>query len=1165
MKTTSAVLLALVLSLAATSGAWGDSSGDSGQGNRILLQGDTITLDGTNATVDGSIVTITAAGTFTVSGTLEDGQVRVDAGDKDTVRIILDGADLSSSTTAPIYVLNSDKTVISLADNSQNSVTDGSSYLQEDADSDEPNAAIFSKDDLTLNGGGSLTVTGRFNDGITSKDDLKITAGSITVNAVNDGIRGRDSVVMKGGALTIHAAGDGIQSNNDEDKEKGFVTIEDGTIRIVSGADGIQAESALTVNGGEISITAGGGSSNVTSTGSSDPRGMGPMQGSSAPDTDSTSLVSTKGLKANTSLVVTGGSLVIDTADDALHSDGDITLDGGSLTLASGDDAVHAEGTLSIDGGDIRITKCYEGLEAAEITLNGGTTHLVARDDGVNTVPADGSSGRDVSATSGDNPLFIKGGYLFVDSGGDGLDITGPISMSGGTVIVNGPTSDGDSPIDYLGDFSISGGLVLATGSSGMAMAASSSSTQPSMMLVYSATQPAGTLAHIESAGGEDVVTFSPSKMYESALFSSPGLVKGATYTVYSGGSSTGTLTDGLYSGGKYTPGTQVTGLTLSGVVTTYGSSGGMQGGMNGGPGGTPGGMAGNMTGFRPGSMPGTMNVTPPGNRPDNRNGTTPMNIPGGMQGGGTPPDGTIPADPATGTVPGGSTGTSTATFSGIYTLNGGSATIRDANYRSDTDDVSAVYVTNGGSLNLINPAVVTTGDTSSNDASSFYGLNAAVLANNGGKVTISGGSITTSGSGANGAFPSGTGSSITLSDATISATGKGGHGVMTSNGGSLYLTNVDIKTTGANGAPLATDRGGGTVVVKGGTVTSSGTDSPGIYSTGDMSVSGATIRATNAEAVVVEGANSVTLKDTIISGAKGSKDNGIMMYQSMSGDAETGTSSLVMTGGKYTWPSTTGPAFYVTNTKAVITLKGTEVASSSGTLLKAGAGSWGTSGSNGGMVTFTSDNVALSGSIVSDTISSITASLKNGTRYSGTINKAALTLDASSQWTVTGNSVLTSLEDTGGITGTSITNIIGNGYTVSYDQSLAANKVLAGKTYSLKNGGFLRPLVSTQVTVTPTTRVTPGRGPVPSATGTSAPGTTPPLQPGQDTPTPPSSSVVARPGYPGPGDGSGRTVLSVPGQGIGLPYRTYTFATEKLGGNAAAYSKLGSKVLVFG
>jgi hypothetical protein len=353
--------------------------------------------------------------------------------------------------------------------------------------------------------------------------------------------------------------------------------------------------------------------------------------------------------------------------------------------------------------------------------------------------------------------------------------------------------------------------------------------------------------------------------------------------------------------------------------------------------------------------------------------------------------------------------------------------------------------------------------------------------------------------------------------------------------------------------------------VVRGGNVTSSGTDSPGIYSTGDISVSGATVRATNAEAVVVEGANSVTLKDSIISGAKGSKDNGIMIYQSMSGDAETGTSSLVMTGGEYTWPSTTGPAFYVTNTKAVINLKETEVKSSSGTLLKAAAGSWGNSGSNGGTVSFTSDNVVLSGSIVSDTISSITAAFKNGSSYTGTINKAALTLDASSRWTVTGNSVLTSLEDTGGITGTSVKNIIGNGYTVYYDPGLGANKVLAGKTYSLQNGGFLRPLETTKVTVTPTTVVTLTKMPVPSVTKTLTTGSTIPGKPGQKTTPPPSSAIIPSPGYAFAGNGPGSYVIPVPGQGIGLPYRADTFVMDKLGENAAAYSKLGSKVLVFG
>lgn len=403
-----------------------------------------------------------------------------------------------------------------------------------------------------------------------------------------------------------------------------------------------------------------------------------------------------------------------------------------------------------------------------------------------------------------------------------------------------------------------------------------------------------------------------------------------------------------------------------------------------------------------------------------------------------------------------GSSGSSSYTLSGAYTLDSKTATETNAQYTSDITDVSAVYVTNGGDLTLANPTIVTTGDTSSSDASSFYGLNAAVLATGGSTVTINGGSITTSGSGANGAFPTGTGSTVVLNGVTIMATGGGGHGVMATNGGTLVLSDVDIDTAGANSAPLATDRGSGAVTATGGTVVASGQDSPAIYSTGVITVSDASLTATGSEAAVIEGFNSITLTNSALRGGV-AKTGGTMIYQSMSGDASVGTGTFTMTGGSYT--SLAGPAFFVTNTHAVIALSGVEVPGSSNTLIKAaGTDRWGTSGSNGGIVTFTADSETLAGSLVTDSISSIDATLKNGSSLTGAVNTAALTLDATSTWTVTANSALTSLSDNAGIAGSGITNIYGNGHTVTYDASLAANSPLGGKTFTLAGGGMLVP-----------------------------------------------------------------------------------------------------------
>jgi len=244
--------------------------------------------------------------------------------------------------------------------------------------------------------------------------------------------------------------------------------------------------------------------------------------------------------------------------------------------------------------------------------------------------------------------------------------------------------------------------------------------------------------------------------------------------------------------------------------------------------------------------------------------------------------------------------------------------------YSAAGTDNSAV-VADGTTKNLTNPTITSDSQTSSQDNSSFYGLNAAVLAKNGGQITITCGSVTTTGEGANGVFSTGTGSFVFLSHVKISCTGGGGHGVDATQAATMTLENVEISTAGAHGAAIATDRGGGTITVTGGKMTTSGTDSPGIYSTGTITVTGAVISATGSEAAVIEGANFITLTDTTLSAAKGTRDRGLMIYQSMSGDAQGTKGTFTMTGGSFTWPETTGPAFYITNSTGVMTLKGVD------------------------------------------------------------------------------------------------------------------------------------------------------------------------------------------------------------------------------------------------
>lgn len=541
----------------------------------IQLNGDTIVVEGAGAEANGSSVTISAVGTYNISGTLNNGQILVDTQEEGTIHLVLNGAAISNATSAPIYIRSADKAVITLADGTQNYVTDGSAYTYDDAAEEEPNAAIFSKDDLTINGGGALTVTANFNDGITSKDDLKITSGSITVSAVNDGIRGKDKLAVKDGVITVSALGDGLQATNDTEAEKGYILIEGGTLNLNTGTDGIQAETQLTVSGGTLNIFTGGGSAINYE-----------LENSA------------KGLRAGTDITISGGIINIDSADDALHSNGSLTLNGGEVSISSGDDGIHADATLTINSGTVNIAKSYEGIESEIITLNGGTIHLAAADDGLNA--AGGVDGSSVNGRAGENPfaetgnahIYINGGYVYIDADGDGVDSNGPVDMTAGIVIVNGPTNDGNGALDYLNAFNITGGYFLAVGSSGMAQAPSASSTQYSVLYGFDTTQAAGTMIRIENENGEEILTFTPAKSFQSVLLSSPELTSGS-YTLYLGGTSNGTSVDGLYTDGTYTAGTQVVSFTLSSVVTSTGAVGGGNrgGGMpGGGPGGMPGG-----------------------------------------------------------------------------------------------------------------------------------------------------------------------------------------------------------------------------------------------------------------------------------------------------------------------------------------------------------------------------------------------------------------------------------------------------------------------------------------------------------------------------------------------------------------------------------------------
>ncbi|HBC78390.1 MAG TPA: dockerin type 1 [Bacteroidales bacterium] len=557
----------LIMALFAACAKNDDNSGDDNNNDTDVYTYDTTTvvqvnLNGSSinvipdvATVSGGKVTLISAGTYKITGSLTEGQIVVNANNKGNVRLILNGVNIKCSSGAPIYIKDADKAILNLADGTVNTLTDGSIYITDS--SGEPNAALFSDADLVIYGEGSLNVNANYNDGISSDDGLVVKSGTITVKAADDGIRGKDFLIIQDGNITVNSVGDALKSDNETDSSKGYITIEGGTLNLTATAgDAIDAVSNLIVNGGIFNIKTGTGAG--TSTG-----GTGQPGGGSG---GYSGTISEKGLKGAVSVKIEKGSFTINSADDAIHSNGTITMDDGNISVATGDDAIHSEISVTINGGTLAVTKSFEAIESASITVNKGNLNLVATNDGFNATKGSGGE-------SGDGSLLtFNDGYAVVNvSSGDGLDSNGNIVMSGGTVIVHGPQSAPEVAFDFNGTFIISGGILVAGGpnSGNMIEVPGSGSSQCCIKATGSSIISASTLIHIQDASGNDVVTFKPVRNTYYFVFSSSQLATGASYSIYTGGSSTGIQTDGLYSGGTYSGGTFKKTFTISGKITS--------------------------------------------------------------------------------------------------------------------------------------------------------------------------------------------------------------------------------------------------------------------------------------------------------------------------------------------------------------------------------------------------------------------------------------------------------------------------------------------------------------------------------------------------------------------------------------------------------------------
>ena len=536
---------------------------------KITLNKTTATVSGSGVKADGSTITITEEGVYIVSGTLEDGQIIVDASDSDKVQIVLDGVHINCETNAAIYVREADKVFITLAENSSNTLGGGNEYTQ--IDDNTVDGVIFSKSDLVCNGTGSLTIEADYKHGIVSKDDLVITGGTYKIAAADNGITAKDQIKILNGSFDIDAANSAVKAKNTDDAELGNIYIAGGIFTIEAEQDGFHATGSIVVDDGTITVNSGDDGFHAEL------------------DTvihGGTILVekSNEGLEGKR-VVVNGGDITINASDDGINAansgdDGVNAINPGANAVGSGDDDSNAassnnDSSAAVNSGDDgSISGEADGKEPQQMPpdTENGSDMQPSQDFDPENAPSDGNAPQDFdpgnAPSDGDVPqmmqggpggggnseLYIKiaGGTLTVSADGDGLDSNGGLLVTGGTTIVYGPTSDGDSALDYDGSAIATGGTLAAIGSAGMTESFSEDSTQPVITYYCTETQSAATTITLTDSDGSALFTIAPEKAYASIVFTCSEMKLDATYTL--------------------TAGTDNEEITLTDIITTAGT-----------------------------------------------------------------------------------------------------------------------------------------------------------------------------------------------------------------------------------------------------------------------------------------------------------------------------------------------------------------------------------------------------------------------------------------------------------------------------------------------------------------------------------------------------------------------------------------------------------------
>jgi len=503
----------------------------------IIMNGNSVSCSSNLVEITGTTAVIRGAGNFRITGSLTSGQLKVDADSSALVRLILDNAAITNPSGPALLVEKSLKTIINLASGSTNNINDGAVYANPQ---DSPNAALFSKSDFTIFGEGTLAVKGNFKDGISGKDGVLIKSGTINIESVDDGLCGKDYLIIKGGDISVNASGDGLKSDDASNSAVGYVLINDGNITINAGADGISAFTNVVILDGEFNITSGGGSDILPSE------------------------ISSKGIKGLNSIKITKGDFHISSSDDAVHTNNFLQIASGTFIVSSASNGFHADDSAYFINPYIQVNKSDEGVEAKYILVQNGTIIIRASDDAFNATAGASTEQNDQSM------IYIDGGLIVLNTTkGDGIDSNGNIMLNDGTLLIHGPESAPETGFDYNGTFNINGGLLVVSGTnSALSQPPSQSSSQNSVKVNITSLLPASTIFHINDSQGNHIVTFEPERAYQSMIVSSPLLLTGKTYEIYTSGSTTGTDNYGLFEGGIYTPGNKVAEFVINDRIT---------------------------------------------------------------------------------------------------------------------------------------------------------------------------------------------------------------------------------------------------------------------------------------------------------------------------------------------------------------------------------------------------------------------------------------------------------------------------------------------------------------------------------------------------------------------------------------------------------------------